>query len=346
MSGINPNMIMLAREARGMTQQMLAEKINSNKTNISRLEKGDALATPDTIDAISGATGFPPQFFYQPGDMLPSNLAYRKRQQVPAKIMTPIEAQSNILRIHAELLTTLSGIPAPDLPVYTLSEKITPAQAASMLRRDWQITEPVIPDMTGLLESRHILIHSFDFGTGRVDSKSILTTNRFPVIFLNASLLGDRQRFSLAYELGHLLMHSFTDVSHERNIGHEANAFAAELLMPAADILPDLEKGITLPLLGELKKKWKVSMIALVYRADDLGLLTPNQKRYLIQQFNQLNIRRREPPELDIAAEKPSLIHTLTEQYRQRQGLGMTEMAALLSLEIGEYMELYTAHNN
>ena len=70
--------------------------------------------------------------------------------------------------------------------------------------------------------------------------------------------------------------------------------------MPAKHIIEDFKNGITIPILADLKRKWKVSMIAPLYRADDLGLVTTNQKRYLFQQFNQLKIRRREPIKLDI----------------------------------------------
>ncbi len=342
MNTINPKMILLARESRGWTQQTLSEKIHSHKANLSRLEKGDTQAATDTLEAIAEATGYPVQFFYQKGDFIPVNLAYRRRQNVPAKIITPIEAQVNIMRMHVEFLTTALDIPATRLPVYTVTEKNTPAVIAAQLRKAWNIDTAVIPNLTHLLEDKGVLINMFDFGTTRVDSKNILTENGFPLIFLNATLLGDRQRFSLAYELGHLVMHTFTIIPHDRDISHEANAFAAEFLMPAKAISKDFESGITLPLLGELKRKWKVSMISLLYRADDLGLLTPNQKRYLIQQFNQLKIRRREPQELDIPAEHPRFIRKMLADYRNKTKLNVVEMAALLSLQVSDYMELYS----
>ncbi|HWJ91128.1 MAG TPA: ImmA/IrrE family metallo-endopeptidase, partial [Flavisolibacter sp.] len=178
-------------------------------------------------------------------------------------------------------------------------------------------------------------------GTERVDSRSLFTDGHHPVIFLNSRLLGDRQRFSLAYELGQLVMHSAGFVPLERDIGREANHFAAEFLMPRETIMKDFENGVTLPLLGELKKKWKVSMIALLYRADDLGCITPNQKRYLLQQFNQLQIRRREPIELDITVELPALMKKWIAEYRLKTGLGLPEMAALLCLNIDEFLDLY-----
>ena len=83
-------------------------------------------------------------------------------------------------------------------------------------------------------------------------------------------------------------------------------------------------------------------MIALLYRADHLGLITPNQKRYLIQQFNQLKLRRREPMELDITKEKPKLIKQWIAEYRTKTKLGTVEMASLFFLNIDEFMELYS----
>lgn len=341
MTTVNPKMILLARESRGITQQSLSEKVSSYKANLSRVEKGDVSISPALLQAIAEVTGYPVQFFYQHGDPVPANLSYRKRQSVPAKIMTPIEAQVNIMRMHIKFLVSALQLPMIKLPSYKIDEKTTAAMVATMLRRDWNINTPVIDQLIPILEERNILIHTFDFGTSRVDSKSMLAENGAPIIFLNSSLQGDRQRFSLAYELGHLLMHTYNSVSHERDISHEANLFAAEFLMPADDIRKDFEKGITIPLLGELKRKWKVSMIALLYRADDLGMLTANQKRYLVQQFNQLRIRRREPQELDIPVENPTLIRKLLEDYRTQKKLGIEEMAALLSLLASEYMELY-----
>lgn len=83
-------------------------------------------------------------------------------------------------------------------------------------------------------------------------------------------------------------------------------------------------------------------MIALLYRADHLGLITPNQKRYLIQQFNQLKLKRREPMELDIPKEQPKLIKRWIAEYRTKTKLGTVEMASLFLLNIDEFMELYS----
>lgn len=104
-SEINPNMIVLARESRGQTQQDLAEKIKLHRANVSRLEKGETNVHDETLMAISAATCYPPQFFTQAGAVMPVNLAYRKRQQVPVKLLTPIEAKMNIIRRNVQFIT-------------------------------------------------------------------------------------------------------------------------------------------------------------------------------------------------------------------------------------------------
>src|SRR5262245_4375991 len=105
MQTVNPQMIVLARESRGWTQQTLSEKIHSYKANLSRIEKGDSRVSAETLEAIAEATGYPLHFFYQKAEIVPTNLSYRKKQNVPAKIITPVEAQVNIMRMHAGFLT-------------------------------------------------------------------------------------------------------------------------------------------------------------------------------------------------------------------------------------------------
>ena len=338
---INPQMILLAREARGLTQSDLAERLNSYKASVSRLEHGDGPVDENTLVALSEATHYPPHFFMQKGEILPVNLSYRKRKQVPAKLLTPIEAQMNIIRNHLQLIINGLGKGEIELPFFEVTDKRTPVQIANLIRKSWKVPLGPIENLSRLLEDKGILISSFDFGTDRVDSRSMLTDNNQPIIFLNRNLLGDRQRFSLAFELGHLIMHTFCTVAHDRDINHEANLFAAEFLMPSKDIIPDYKDGITLSLLGELKRKWKVSMISLLYRADDLGLLTPNQKRYLVQQFNDQKIRRREPPQLDVPKENPQRIRQLITELMQKARLNIFQLCTLLAIEHDDYIAYY-----
>ena len=111
--------------------------------------------------------------------------------------------------------------------------------------------------------------------------------------------------------------------------------------MPEADIKKDLANELTLPKLGELKKKWKVSMQSLVYRANDLELISEKQKNAILKKFNQQRIRRREPQELDIIPEQYTLVRVLMTKYKTKQKLSLPKMAAFLHLEENDFLNRY-----
>jgi Zn-dependent peptidase ImmA (M78 family)/transcriptional regulator with XRE-family HTH domain len=338
---VNTQMIILAREARGMTQVELAQKIGMSPTNLSKIERNEIGVGEESILQISMATFFPINFFLQRGRILPDHLGYRRKQNVPQRFITPINSRINIIKNHVQFLTRGLAMEMPKLPRMEVTSTIDAAKIALKVRQLWNIETPVIDNLVKLFEKKNLIVSSFDFGTERVDSRSILTEEHFPLICFNSALSGDRQRFTLAYELGGLIMHTYHKVPVSRDLNHEANVFAASFLMPEKEIITDFKNGVTIPLLAELKKKWKVSMISLLYRADDLGLLTANQKRYLLQQFNTLQIRRREPPELDIKKEEPQLLRQLIAKYRTKTKLSTSEMAAVFALNTDEYIQLY-----
>jgi Zn-dependent peptidase ImmA (M78 family)/DNA-binding XRE family transcriptional regulator len=337
---VNPHMITIAREARGLVQLELAEQLEVSKPTAWRWEHEEFAISDDVIEKLSKTLHFPESFFYQKGEALPLSLSYRKRNVVAAKLISQIEANINITRLNIEQLLPAMGYDNIKLPVLDVTKYGTPQECAKQLRKVWKVEKGVLTDLSALLEQNKILLVKLDFGTERVDGRCTIALDKFPTIVTNKSLLGDRQRFTLAYELGHLVMHLYTSPKYDRDLSHEANLFAAELLMPEKEIKNDL-LDLSLPKLGELKKKWKVSMQALLYRASDLELISDNQKRYLLQQFNQQHIRRREPKELDIPTENYRLVRDLLTQYRTKQRLSISKMASFLNLEEDDFLTRY-----
>ena len=334
----NPQMITLAREFRGRLMADIAEELEISKSYLSRIEQEQSLLHPELLQRLSDVLDFPVAFFTQQGEILPPNLSYRKREKVPTKFLNQIEADINIYRLNIEKLFEQINYPLADIPKFNNNDAQTCAQK---LRRLWEIPKGEINNLTKILEQQGILLLSFDFGTERIDGRSIFINKQHPVIFTNSLMLGDRQRFTLAYQLGHLVMHMHTLPSSSRDISHEANLFAAEFLMPEKDILKDFSEPLTLARLGELKRKWKVSMIALLFRAHDIAAISDNQKRYLLEHFNKLNIRRREPVETDIQKEKPVLFRSLLTRYKQKQGMSTKQTAAFFHLTEDEFLKRY-----
>ena len=340
---INPQMIILARESRGFTQKELADLLGLSAGKLCRVEQEDQTLSKYTIERLSHVLKYPPSFFCQPGEAyIMSTINFRKRDKVSAKLHSSVEARASIFRMNFECLVKVIKFPAPKLPDLTVMRTGSPEQSAKQLRKSWKRPKGPVENIVELIEDHGVPIVNIDFGTERVDSRAVLLKDwKHSAIVINKAMLGDRQRFSLAFELGHLIMHNAKAVPAESRIDHEANLFAAEFLMPADDIRKDFEGNITISMLATLKRKWMVSMQALMYRANDLELLTPNQKRYLISQFNGLKIRRREPAELDIPVEKPLLMRDLITRYRSAQKMSVKEMASLLHLSPEEFLEKY-----
>jgi len=337
---VNKGMVSLARESRGMTQKELANLLSISAGKLCRVEQDDQSFSEEMIEKLSDILDYPSSFFYQEGEgYIPNSVDFRRRLKVPNKLLKEINAKVNLHRLTLEKLLREKG---PSLPIINIGNNTIPSQAAVELRKAWKMNRGPIDNLASKLESNGIIILAFDFGNERVDSRVIITENKNGIIVINSLMLGDRQRFSLAYELGHLVLHALTTASLEnRDIGHEANLFASEFLMPRNEITADLQGEITIGKLADLKRKWKVSMQALLYRAEDLNIISYNQKRYLLGQFNSMNIRRREPPEFDVPKEKPVLLGRLLANYQRSHGLKPFEMAEQFHRNQEEFVAKY-----
>lgn len=339
---LNPKMLAVARESRGFSQLELAEKLGISTSHMSRFEQDFIEVSEQHLNELSSVLNYPVEFFYQEGENLPPALALRKRNKVAQKVLQPVEAQVNIYRLNIEKLLKAMSQTDFDLPILDIEKLGSPAEAARKLRKLWKVEKGTIQNLTKVLEDNGLYVINFDFNTERVDGMSIMANNQIPVLFSNKRSLGDRQRFTLAYELGHLVMHLQTNPSFSRDLSHEANEFAAEFLMPEKDIKADYKDGVTLNILADLKRKWKVSMQALLYRSNDIGIITDNQKRYLVNQFNSLNIRRREPPELDIPREQAMKLRDTITQYKTRQRLNVKQLALFFNSNEEEFLSKYS----
>jgi Zn-dependent peptidase ImmA (M78 family) len=116
--------------------------------------------------------------------------------------------------------------------------------------------------------------------------------------------------------------------------------FAAEFMMPERDIRHELD-NLTLDRLVALKLRWRVSMQALIRRAQDLGKLTARQARYLWMLIGKAGFRTREPAEADVAPERPSLLGEVLDVHRKALGYSPSEIAELVALHPHELETLY-----
>jgi Zn-dependent peptidase ImmA (M78 family) len=173
--------------------------------------------------------------------------------------------------------------------------------------------------MVTLLESKGFIITSFETSTTDIDAFSqyfeIEGRPVFIIAFSNNKNSAARINFDLAHELGHILLHEWSEdnenISREDFKQHEkeANAFAAAFLLPENRFTADLKfMPSDLGHYIELKKKWRVSIAAMLHRACELGIITQNQYQYNLRIMNAKGQRVTEPLDDVIAVSYPSML--------------------------------------
>lgn len=345
-SEFNNDLLRIARQARGWSQAELSRQSGVSQANLSKLENGLIGATEDVLDSISTALKFPRDFFFQNDRVigLPMSVQYRKQASVGQKAIERLEAELNIRILHFRRLLAAAELePELSLPRMDLDEfGGDPEHIAALLRRTWLAPSGPLRDLTSLVERAGCLVVHCDFAALKVDGFTVQLPDMPPCIFINRNQPADRQRFSLAHELGHVVMHQVPSPTME----DEANAFAAALLMPARDIRPHLSQRLTLQKLAALKPAWRVSMAALLVRAKTIGAITNSQSQYLWRQLSGMGYKLVEPPELDFRAEEPAVLPEIIRLHLEDLGYDLSELAAALHSSEEELRAWYSVPKN
>lgn len=320
-------MLTLARQVREMTQSELAAAVGVSQARISKIEHG-LLPPDDIVDALAKELDYPREFFFQEGHNygLPVR-HHRKRASLGQRALDRIHAAINIRALQLrELLKAAAIEPELELPridVDAFNGAVD--EIARAVRSFWRLPRGPIANLMALIERAGVVLIPMDFGDPEVDAIAQIVPGLPPMIFFSTQAPADRLRFTLAHELGHLIMHALPSPDMEK----EAHRFAAEFLMPAADIAHQLTR-VTLPLLATLKAVWKVSMGALLQRAKDLGTITQRQYIRFRTEFSRRGYLRREPAEIDILRERPVLLQAIVSFHVQQLGYGPRELAAVV----------------
>lgn len=340
---VSPEMLILARESRGLTQSELAAMTSISQGNISKYEGGLLNVSREHLEKFVSILHYPETFFSlneSRFDFGSSCTYHRKRQTLPVHELKLLLAKSNLLRIHVTQL--LKGV---DLETDNLFLRLDVAdydgdieEIARVVRRSWHLPFGPVNNLIRVIEDAGAIVYLCSFGTRKLDAISqwIPSTHLgLPPIFLvNADMPGERIRFTLAHEIGHVIMHRVPT----SNMEEEADRFAAEFLMPCHNIAPDLS-SITLPKLARLKPYWKASMAALMRRALDLGKITQRQYRTLNEQMGKQGYRINEPYPLPI--EKPSVLNEIIDVYRNEYNYSISDLSKLIYLYEDETQEKF-----
>jgi Zn-dependent peptidase ImmA (M78 family)/transcriptional regulator with XRE-family HTH domain len=309
-----------ARKFLRMSQEDLGDRIGVTRQAISQFERGDRLPDPDTFAALVSALEQPPGFFTSDdapvfGDS--TTRFYRKFGSDTVRRREACDTYADWFVQVAKAFDNVINYPAVNVPEYDPADFGEDGidELAERVRSDWGLGLGPISNVMALLESNGIIACRYEMTGEKVEAFSFWNGQR-PFIFMaSEKKAGVRTRYDLAHELGHLVLHrhidsaEIEDKTFLKEIERQADRFAGAFLLPKHSFTNEVFTP-RLDAFVELKKRWRVSIQAMIYRCADLGIFDDAQVLNLRKQVSFRKWRTQEPlddPSL-IPLESPRLL--------------------------------------
>lgn len=330
----NPSRLTLARKRRGMTMTKLASKIGVDLRSVSAYEKGEYRPEDDNVDRLARTLAFPRAFFFGPDldEPTPDVASFRALKRMTAAQRDTALGSGALALLLNSWVEKRFKLPGATLPDFRERD---PEAAAEQLRREWGLGELPIKNTVHLLESKGVRVFSLAIDAIEVDAFS-MWRQETPFVFLNTAKSAEHSRFDAGHELGHLVMHRHGEPQGQ-DAEREANAFASAFLMPRSTVLALAPRFTTVDRLVELKKYWNVSVAALAYRMQTLGILSEWQYRNVAIELSQRGYRKKEPAP---SPRENSQVFAKVSAALREDGISKDAVAAELNIPVQEIEQL------
>lgn len=321
-----------AREARGLSKSSLAQIAGLKKQSISNYENGKQKPKAEALAALSQVLNVNIAFFQKAPFLSSSSpVFFRALSGIAKREYSRARIQLAWFEEIYDYLDSMINFMPPNIPrhfdISSHINKITMEdidEIAMCVRQYWGLGKGPISSMTRLLENNGVVIIKMMLDVKDEDAFSQWQRNNtLPVIVSVADTPSAcRDRFSLAHELGHLILHSQVEITSEilPIIEKQAHRFAAAFLMPAQSYAKEF-RFPTLDILLLLKEKWKVSLQAQIHRCKDLGMLCEKDVRNFYININRRGWRKNEPLDESILPENPVMIKEALELLKNEIGI-------------------------
>lgn len=340
----NGSNLRLARLYHELSLEQVAERVSKTRQYIQRLETGIAVPTPLLTKELATVLKVVPEFFtrQEPPRVNEEWVHFRKREgtRVSTRLSTLAKAElySRLIRILEEHLA-LPPVCFQEITVHTQEEI---EQAAEKCRTDWGLGWGPVENMTRLAEKLGAFVTSFDSLSDEIDALSVPLERPF-IVRNRAKKSACRQRFDIAHEVGHLILHSGVTTG-DRVTESQANRFASALLLPRAAMasffpLP-VAGRINWKGLSEFKLSWKVSKAAIIYRAHQLGLLTDVQYKTAFTALKRKGEAIDEKEDGLIEVEKPEFLTKALHFLYENMNFSKASLAEALAITPGLLADL------
>lgn len=332
-----------ARKAAGLSLRDLGERVGVSHASIKKYEDGDAMPSSDILLQLARALQVRTEYFFRPDPVVLESIEYRKRSSLPKKRLDAIthEVLDQIeRRIELENLFPQSPVKS-FAPVEEINDQMTSIDqiedVADRVRSAWNLGFDPIPDLIDVLETNGIRVFMIEADTENKFDGLAARVSGMPIVVVGRHWPGDRQRFTLAHELGHLMLEGrlAQDLDEEK----ACNRFAGAFLFPRESVRQELgghRNAIELKELGLLKEEFGLSMAGILYRARDLDIISHAYREDQAKLFRFKGWFRKEPGQ-DYPAEKAHIFeqlvfHALAEDY-----IGESKAAELMNMPLQQF---------
>lgn len=273
--------IQQARQAAGLSLRALAEKANVSAMAISKYENNQSTPSSTVLLALSAALGVRSEYFFRQGEVELTDINHREHHQLPEKEERKVLAD---IKEQLERWIALEEVaPAPWSVAFALptdlKAKITDydeiEECALSMRRHWKLGINPVSDLIDTIETKGIKVLITQYDGHKHFNGLSARVNGAPVVVVGKHWPGDRQRFTLAHELGHLVLHG--RLANKLDEEQACHRFAGAFLAPKPSVLQCLgerRSHLELQELHLLKLDWGLSMQAWSFRARDLNIIS------------------------------------------------------------------------
>lgn len=315
-----PERLKEAREAKELTMEQVGAAVGVTRQAISLYESGEREPDSETLMRIVSVLGQPIPFFTTErpeGLGMRATTFFRSFKSKTKRTNRRCEVLSSWFTQVTSYFNETVNFPAVNFPPIAPPQNgsdYAPEEieaAAELCRKHWGLGAGPIANVLLLLESKGAIVARAEFGTTTVSAFSFWEGSR-PFIFLGADReSASRSRFDAAHELGHLVLHRGVgpDELEVRldKIEREADRFASAFLLPATSYPLEVFSTRLQPFIG-LKRRWKVSIAAQIFRCSDLRLLSDDQVLNLRKQLSANKWRKKEPLDDELESERPKVL--------------------------------------
>ena len=347
-----PERMVEARIACRLNQTELANAIGVTRQAVSSYEQGTKKPDPTTMVAIADRLRQPISFFTrgQPETFGPSSVNfYRKVGADTKRRNAACAAYADWLGQAAYAFNDLVNYPVVSIPSFEPKEsganRYTEDEIediAETVRDSFGLGLGPISNVVRLLESKGVIVCRIVIPEEKIEAFSFWRGER-PFVFLASEKeSAARSRLDAAHELGHLCLHRWVgseeieDPKILKEIEKEADRFAAAFLLPRKSFANEIYSPRLMAFV-DLKRRWKVSIQAMVYRCKTLGIFDEQQVTNLYKQISAKKWRTREP--LDglggLPLEQPLLLSKVASMVLEAGRMKSDRLQSVLGLSPG-----------